>query len=581
MSVLFNWLDDRTGYRGILYAALYENVPGGSRWRYVWGSTLAFTFMVQMLTGMFLWMAYSPSSQTAWESVYYIEHEMSGGWLLRGIHHYTAHAMVVLLVLHVMQVVIDGAYKAPREINFWIGLVLGGLVFALALTGYLLPWDQKGYWATKVSTNLVAIVPGIGQKLQTLIVGGTDYGHHTLTRFFALHAGALPGLLIVLTVVHVFLFRRHGLTARKPKRRPDESFWPDQALKDAVACLAVMAAVLILTLWMRVPLGAPADPSQPYAAARPEWYFLFLFELLKHVPELWGAILIPAILGATLLLVPIVGRWKFGHLFNIALVVLLAAAAATLTTMAWRADYGNPDHNAALQEADMEANRVLELIRSRGGIPPEGAVELLRNDPRRLFAENCATCHTFNNHDGMGNPVSDPTAADLAGFAGQQWLTDFLDPAKIATPRFFGNTKFSSGDMVDFVTETVSDFDEEEKQALAKAIDALATDARLDHSRSPGDASVPSTVQIRGWMEFVGCIDCHRFYGAGGKKGPDLTGYGSRRWMLNFVHDPSHPRFYGKKNDSMPAFGAEGHLTGKQIAAITDWLRESKDETRP
>ena len=280
MSVLFNWLDDRTGYRGILYAALYENVPGGSRWRYVWGSTLAFTFMVQMITGMFLWMAYSPSSQTAWESVYYIEHEMSGGWLLRGIHHYTAHAMVVLLVLHVMQVVIDGAYKAPREINFWIGLVLGGLVFALALTGYLLPWDQKGYWATKVSTNLMAIVPGIGQKLQTLIVGGTDYGHHTLTRFFALHAGALPGLLIVLTVVHVFLFRRHGLTARKPKRRPDESFWPDQALKDAVACLAVMAAVLILTLWMRVPLGAPADPSQPYAAARPEWYFLFLFELL-------------------------------------------------------------------------------------------------------------------------------------------------------------------------------------------------------------------------------------------------------------------------------------------------------------
>ena len=130
MSVLFNWLDDRTGYRGILYAALYENVPGGSRWRYVWGSTLAFTFMVQMITGMFLWMAYSPSSQTAWESVYYIEHEMSGGWLLRGIHHYTAHAMVVLLVLHVMQVVIDGAYKAPREINFWIGLVLGGLVFA-------------------------------------------------------------------------------------------------------------------------------------------------------------------------------------------------------------------------------------------------------------------------------------------------------------------------------------------------------------------------------------------------------------------------------------------------------------------
>ena len=123
MKRLFDWLDNRTGYKKLTNEALYENIPGGSRWRYVWGSTLTFALAIQFITGIFLWMAYNPSSQTAWESVYYIQHEMTGGWLLRGIHHYTAQIMTILLALHLMQVVIDGAYKAPREVNFWFGIV--------------------------------------------------------------------------------------------------------------------------------------------------------------------------------------------------------------------------------------------------------------------------------------------------------------------------------------------------------------------------------------------------------------------------------------------------------------------------
>src|SRR3954466_7974323 len=231
MKPLLSWLDKRTGCNEIVHSALYENVPGGARWRYVWGSTLTFALVVQFITGIALWMGYSPSSQTAWESVYYIQDEMFGGWLLRGIHHYTAQAMTVLLVLHLMQVVIDGAYKAPREVNFWFGLILLQLVLGLSLTGYLLPWDQKGFWATKVATNLMAVVPFIGADLQRLIVGGPEYGHHTLTRFFALHAGVLPGATITLVGVHVYLFRRHGLKAKEPKLRPDTTFWPDQVLK--------------------------------------------------------------------------------------------------------------------------------------------------------------------------------------------------------------------------------------------------------------------------------------------------------------------------------------------------------------
>jgi ubiquinol-cytochrome c reductase cytochrome b subunit len=269
----------------ILQAALYEPIPGGSRWRYVWGSTLVVAFLTQVVTGVFLWMAYSPSTQTAWESVFYIQHEMTGGWLLRGIHHYMASAMVVLLALHFLQVVWDGAYRAPRELNFVLGLLLMLIVLALALTGYLLPWDQKGYWATSVGTNLASQAPLAGPEIKKLAIGGSAYGHLTLTRFFALHAGMLPGLLVLLLVLHVALFRRHGIHARVPHRGGEETFWPDQVLKDSVAALAVLATVLGLTIYFGgAELMAPADPANPYDAARPEWYFLFLFQFLKWFP---------------------------------------------------------------------------------------------------------------------------------------------------------------------------------------------------------------------------------------------------------------------------------------------------------
>jgi quinol-cytochrome oxidoreductase complex cytochrome b subunit/mono/diheme cytochrome c family protein len=357
MTSLLNWLDSRTGIRSLSNAALYEHIPGGARWRYVWGSTLMFAFAVQMITGFFLWAAYSPSSQTAWESVYYIQHQMWGGAVLRGIHHFTAQTMIVLLGLHMLQVIIDGAYRAPREVNFWIGIILLNLVLATALTGYLLPWDQKGYWSTKVATSLIAVVPYVGESLQRLVVGGPNYGHHTLTRFFAVHAGLLPFLMMVFIGAHVYVFRRHGLRHKTPPRSRDTTFWPDQVLRDAVACLGVLLFVLILVFRFYIipggdhhigaELGAPADPSEQFAAARPEWYFLFLFQFLKlpffaGPAEVYGAVVIPAIILLLLLLMPIVGRWRVGHWLNVAFTVFLATGMVLLTAMAILEDAGGP-----------------------------------------------------------------------------------------------------------------------------------------------------------------------------------------------------------------------------------------------
>jgi ubiquinol-cytochrome c reductase cytochrome b subunit len=628
MTWFIDWLEHRTGLRTAVRAALYEPIPGGARWRYVWGSTLVFTFFVQVVTGIVLWMAYSPSAQTAWESVYYIQYEMYGGWLLRGLHHFTAQAMVVLLVLHLMQVVIDGAYRAPREVNFWLGLVLMLLVLGLSLTGYLLPWDQKGYWATSVATNLTGLAPGVGEQIQRIVVGGPEYGHHTLTRFFALHAGVLPGLLIAFLVLHIALFRRHGLHARDRHSGRDGVFWPDQVLRDAVACLAVLVVVLGLIVWraasdgtgvaaalaaehpgdhLGAELAAPADASRQYGAARPEWYFLFLFQFLKFFEgygdtgELVGGIIVPTALLFVLFLMPLVGRWKLGHMFNVGFLCCLLVGVALLTAQAWWDDRralvvdapGEDDEEtlaahrasevflASVEHANREAERARELARIQG-IPPTGALSLLDADPLsrgpELFERYCAACHSHVDSLGEGIHPEKVSAPNLYAFGSRAWIAGLLDPKKIKTPDYFGGTSHVEGEMVGFVDETVPTLDPEK---VAQAISALSAGADLPAERA---LNAKESAQIEAGRtaisEELGCIDCHRF-GEAGELGtaPDLNGYASRDWLIGMISNPTHERFYGENNDRMPVFGMDpasgssGILTEREIALIADWLR--------
>ncbi|MDB6018535.1 MAG: putative menaquinol-cytochrome c reductase cytochrome b/c subunit [Pedosphaera sp.] len=594
MKMLFDWVEQRTGVRKLTHEALFENVPGGSRWRYVWGSTLTFGLAVQFITGIFLWMGYSPSAQTAWESVNYIQNEMYGGWLLRGIHHYTAQAMTVLLVLHLMQVLIDGAYKAPREVNFWFGLLLLQLVLALSLTGYLLPWDQKGYWATKVATSILGITPVVGGSLQRIVIGGADYGHHTLTRFFALHAGVLPGAVIALVVGHIYLFRRHGITAKEPKRKPDAAFWPDQVLKDAVACLAVLATVLFLILRQRMfsasgelgaELGAPADPSEPYSAARPDWYFLFLFQLLKlkvfaGSGEIWGAIIIPSLVMLVIFLMPFLGKWKLGHRFNLGFISCVLAGAGLLTYLAVAEDAKNSNYQLAVKSADREAERVKALAHSPMGIPSSGAVTLLRNDALtqgpKLFAKNCASCHRFDGSDGTGQPVKDPQlASDLKGFGSRAWLTGLLDPERISTTNYFGGTKFKDGKMSKFVKKEVAHYTPEQKEQLQKVIAAVSAEAQLKSQLGVDQQEAAMIGEGRTLLrETMKCTDCHQFQVKDQDAfAPDLTGYGSKAWLTRFLTNPGHADFYGDRNDRMPAFGEKQILSSAEIGLLADWLR--------
>ena len=638
---LMRWMDDRTGYQQLVREALYENIPGGSRWRYVTGSMLTFCFVTQIITGLFLWTAYSPSSYSAYESVHYIQYEMQGGATLRGVHHFMSTAMVILLGLHFLQVVIDGAYKAPREVNFWLGLIAMMIVMGLALTGYLLPWDQKGYWATNVATNLMTLAP-LGDKAQQLVVGGSEYGHHTLTRFFALHAGILPGLLVLTLAAHVALFRKHGITAKITAGRPDEYFWPKQVFKDAIACLVVLGLVLLLVMVDEGELSAPADPSESYAAARPEWYFLFLFELLKYFEgprEFVGAILIPGMVVGMLFLMPILGRWRWGHRFNVGFLLVLIGGASLLTFSAWHADNyaavhtldpekyaDDPQARAAYRapfaasqsfldaqdEAHHNAERINRLIELYG-IPKEGAITLLREDPAtqgpKLFKQYCASCHSHIDEEGhgvpgpnppedeQGNPIANPGpygAPNLFGFASREWLAGLLDPQRIDQAHYFGNTAHADGQMSEFVNSTLADLDDDGQDNLQAVIVALSAEADLPSQRELDAAARDDDTVAAGQaaMGFDGfsCVDCHTYGEEESGAAPDLNGYGSGEWLRGMISAPEHPSYYGYEddaNDRMPAFAAsqtdplQNILSPEQLDLLVRWLRGDDSLHRP
>jgi ubiquinol-cytochrome c reductase cytochrome b subunit len=577
------WLDHRTGCNALVKALLIEHIPGGARWRYVWGSCLVFVFSLQVITGLLLMTAYSPGDSTAWSSVYFIQYQMDFGWLIRGLHHFGSQTMVVLLGVHMLQVVIAGAHLPPREVNWWLGLGLLGAVLGLSLTGYLLPWDQKGYWATQVATNIAGNQPVIGPWLQKIIVGGPVYGHHTLTRFYTLHVGVLPFLVIVLIVAHLTVFRRHGVTV--PANSQGEGwFWPEQAFRDMVVSMVLFAILLGLVLWghgqkidradagggtataaAEAPtwyqrlahagqngkganLDAPADPARPYPA-RPEWYFLFLFQLLKYFEgeqEIIGTVVIPVAAGLLLALLPLLGYGrmrKFGHIFGIMVIAAILMGAAALTGLAIAKDLSDSDFRQELASADVFAHRAIQL--AGDGIPAEGAVLLLRRDPLtqgpKLFQDNCAACH--NHGDEFHSERA--TASDLAGYGSKEWVQGLLKEPESAA--YFGRTGLKR--MSNWVKRTRNTARKQKKDAELDAeferIAAwLADPQKEEHKTSPGFAAFKER-----------CNSCHSYQSEGGEgtRGPDFTGYGSADWVRLMVMAPNHELRYGLHN-RMPAF---------------------------
>ncbi|MBI4249414.1 MAG: cytochrome b N-terminal domain-containing protein [Elusimicrobia bacterium] len=214
-------LDERTGWKKVKEALLDRRIPeaaGWQAWLYTLGSASLLLFTVQALTGMLLAMNYVPSPDHAYDSIRYIEREVLLGRFVRGLHHWGASFMVVVVALHMLRVFFMGAYKYPREGTWMAGVALFMVVMGFSFTGYLLPWDQKAYWATAVGTNIAAQAPTLGPYIGKVLKGGDVLGALTLSRFYAFHVLVLPALLILFVGLHLFLVVWHGIS-ETPRRK--------------------------------------------------------------------------------------------------------------------------------------------------------------------------------------------------------------------------------------------------------------------------------------------------------------------------------------------------------------------------
>jgi len=300
----------------MLRQSLDEPIRGGARFAYVFGSALLFIFVSQAVTGICLALYYAPSPMTAHASVAYIVKDVTGGAFLRSLHSYGSSAMIVVLLLHFLQTFLYGAYKGKRELLWISGCTLSLLVLGMAFTGYLLSWDQSGYSAASVGTDLVGQVPIIGEKLRLLLRGGAKMGALTLSRFYILHLLIIPGLIFGFIALHIVLFRRAGAagpTNEDPvsPHLPAETFYPKQVLIDMSFVLVVMGVLGMLAHFVPVTLGPEADPTNTRYLPRPEWYYLPMFQWLKYW-EGWrtviGVVIIPGILIGLVFLLPFMDR---------------------------------------------------------------------------------------------------------------------------------------------------------------------------------------------------------------------------------------------------------------------------------
>src|ERR1051325_5356442 len=338
-----DWLDNRTGFRALLKHLLDEPLPRGVGWWVVTGSIVMFLLSVQLVTGVLLAIFYSPSPDHAYDSIRFIMERVTFGRVLRGLHFFGASFIVIGAVVHMLRVVALGSYKKPREVTWVTGVILLLVILGFALTGYLLPWDQKAYWATTVTVNIARSGP-FGTWISALMKGGSSLGSLTLLRWYSAHVFLLPAALIGFVVAHLYLMRRHGISgALKKVEGQPKPFYPYHALKDTVVSAAVFALLLTFAIVFKPPLDALADPTDASYVPRPEWYFLSFFQLLKYFPgplEPLATMVIPGVIVGLLLLLPFLDSHQDRHPFKRPAVTggfaVIGAAIIVLTYLGYK-----------------------------------------------------------------------------------------------------------------------------------------------------------------------------------------------------------------------------------------------------
>jgi ubiquinol-cytochrome c reductase cytochrome b subunit len=511
-----------------------------SFWR-VLGWSLVMLLVVEALSGAALAAFYSPSTTDAWASVAYVQDQMTWGWLVRGLHFHAGSAIVIVAGIHLVQTAIAGAYR-ERSRAWWLGLLLIVLVLGFAVSGYVLRWDQAGYWANRVEVGIAAGTPVVGGAIRALAIGGNEYGNLTLTRFYTLHVIVLPALITAGVIWHVVLAKR----ART---------WSD-GMRNALT-MAVIFAILVgyVVSQNGADLAAPADPSAAYDA-RPLWYFRWLFELrhLAGSAEKLAALSAPAIVGGFLVALPIVDR-REKRLPWIAAVVGLFAVIIALTLASFSADSKDADLAKRQTQADKLASRARALAKSHG-VPATGAGDVYTTvtmyRARTLYAQRCSGCHDAQSKDRKGPVIA-------AGHGNRAWILGFLKAP--SGDAYWGKTKLARTDDAMKAVE-LPDTD------LADLVELLYAQT--------GATDVDTAKRDRGKAIFdKACNDCHAIdEGVAGTSGPGLGAMGSRDWYTHFIGNPKSAVHMGPEHSQMPRFDKDLSIVDRDaLSEYLVWLR--------
>ena len=399
---MISWIEQRTGLITALKDFLTEDIPGGASYWYVFGASTLILLTMQIVSGIFLTFYYSPSAVSAWESTKYIYEHVTLGQFMISLHDWGASAMIILVTLHLLQVLVFGAYKRPREIQWVVGVSLFFFTLVLGFTGYLLPWDLNAYYATQVGINIAASVPMIGPSIAAFLNDGSTLGTLTVSRFFGIHVWATPALIVGLVGLHLFIFRHNGPAGPPSDHGPKTvgKFYPDQIFMDTIVAFIAFLVVVALAVYMPTPLLPKADPNYGGFIPAPAWYFYSLYGILRLAPAgvltLVATVVLPGVFATVLFLLPWIDR-------NPSRAIAKRPFMMGVTAITIIAIVGLSIFSAKAIETERKA--------SPAGLTPVAGLGAPRQTPApvavtagasatagtpdggRVYSQNCASCH--------------------------------------------------------------------------------------------------------------------------------------------------------------------------------------------
>ncbi len=551
---------------------LGEPLPRGVGIFHTTGSMCVFLAVHQIITGILMAFYYTPSPEVAWESIRYVDEKVAFGRVVHGLHHWGSSAFVVLVFIHMIRVFVYAAYKGRRRWTWSVGVALFFVVLGFGFTGYLLPWDMKAYFGTKVGANILGYAPLVGPGLKTLILGGPEISELTMPRFYALHVLVLPALLLGLMGLHLFLIRLHGITP--PWTRDDEPvdypwrFFPDQAVRDSAMVLGLFLLLLLLAAGAGANLGEKADPTTMAFAPHPEWYFLGLQQLLRYFQGRWqllGTFVIPSTAALLLVLLPFLDRNPERRLARRPVALTLGAVAVLAVVGLTIQGYlflrverrelarltqppAEPETETATPAPQPAAEASDREFSARDLAFGERIYGLLR----------CAECHAG---EGVGRGLNIPPSLDFSGDRFRpDWLMGYLQD--IPERRYEAKNRRPVLRMPDYRLNP------RELRGLTAYLTSLTqpdlfelTDADFGE---PSDAAIELGRRLYAEER---CGTCHVLAGAGEPDAPDLDGVGRRlraRFIYQIIRTPQRLIPGTTMEDSL--------LDADEVRALTQFL---------